>query len=62
MVAALIKEKQFESMYCKDNGRPAISPSLLAMATILQFNKNLSDREMERACMYDIGVHKVKRY
>jgi transposase len=56
MVAALIKDKQFESMYCKDNGRPAISPSLLAMATILQFHKNLSDREMERACMFDIEI------
>jgi len=55
-VAPLIKDKQFESMYCKDNGRPAISPSLLAMATILQFHKNLSDREMERACMYDIAI------
>jgi transposase len=56
MVSSLIKDKQFESMYCKDNGRPAISPSLLAMATILQFHKNLSDREMERACMYDIEI------
>src|SRR4030066_951478 len=26
------------------------------MATILQFYKNLSDREMERACMYDIEI------
>lgn len=26
------------------------------MATILQFHKDLSDREMERACMYDIEV------
>lgn len=55
-VAPLIKDKQFESMYCKDNGRPAISPSLLAMATVLQFHKNLSDRDMERACMYDIEI------
>jgi transposase len=43
-------------MYCEDNGRPAISPALLAMATILQFYKDLSDREMERACMFDIEV------
>ena len=56
IVASLIKDKQFESMYCKDNGRPAISPSLLAMATILQFHKNLSDRDMEQACMYDIQI------
>ncbi len=56
MVEPLLKDKQFESMYCKDNGRPAISPSLLAMATILQFHKNLSDRDMEQACMYDIQI------
>ena len=56
IVAPLIRDKQFELMYCQDNGRPAISPSLLAMATILQFNKDLSDREMERACMYDIEI------
>jgi transposase len=52
IVAPLIKDKQFESMYCTDNGRPAISPSMLAMATILQFYKNLSDREMEQAYMF----------
>jgi transposase len=56
IVSSLIKDEQFDSMYCKDNGRPAISPSLLAMATILQFHKNLSDREMEQACMYDIQI------
>lgn len=56
LVVPLIKDDQFESMYCKDNGRPCIPPSLLALATIIQFHKNLSDREMERACMYDIEV------
>lgn len=55
-IAPLIKDEHFDSMYCKNNGRPSISPALLAMATILQFHKNLSDREMERACMYDIEI------
>lgn len=52
----LIEDELFEPMYCGDNGRPAIPPSLLAMAVILQFYRNLSDREMERACMFDIEV------
>lgn len=52
----LITDGQFESMYCKNNGRPPISPSLLAMATILQHYRDLSDREMERACMFDIEI------
>jgi|GEM_PF-1834288 len=56
VVTPLISDKDFEGIYCTDNGRPAISPALLAMATILQFYKALSDREMERACMYDIEV------
>ncbi len=56
VVWPLVKDEDFDSMYCKNNGRPPISPSLLAMATILQFQKNLSDREMERACMYDIEI------
>jgi len=56
IVAPLIDDSMFESMYCTDNGRPPISPSLLAMACILQFHRNLSDREMERACMYDIEI------
>ena len=56
IVEPLIGDEQFETMYCEGNGRPAISPALLAMATILQFYRNLSDREMERACMYDIEV------
>lgn len=52
----LMDDEQFESMYCRDNGRPPISPSLLAMATIIQFYRDLSDREMERAAMYDIEI------
>lgn len=56
IVWPLIRDEQFEEMYCKNNGRPPISPSLLAMATILQFYRDLSDREMERACMFDIEV------
>jgi len=55
-VRPLIRDDMFQSMYCLGNGRPPISPALLAMATILQFHRNLSDREMERACMFDIEV------
>jgi transposase len=56
LVSPLIDDNQFESMYCKNNGRPPISPALLAMATILQHYRDLSDREMERACMFDIEI------
>jgi len=56
IVSPLIADSMFGSMYCLDNGRPPISPSLLAMACVLQSYRNLSDREMERACMYDIEI------
>jgi IS5 family transposase len=56
LVSPLIKDEAFDSMYCQDNGRPPISPSLMAMACILQFYRGLSDREMEEACMYDIQI------
>ena len=56
VVAPLITETQFAARSSPDTGRPAISPALLACATILQFHRNLSDREMERACSYDIEV------
>ena len=56
IVSPLITDDMFAEMYCLDNGRPPIAPSLLARATILQFHRSLSDREMERACMYDIEV------
>lgn len=56
VVWPLMDELDFETMYCQDNGRPPISPKLLAMVLLLQFHKNLSDREMERACMYDIEI------
>ena len=56
IVWQVIDDGQFSSIYCKDNGRPSVSPALLAIATILQFHWNLSDREMERASMYDIEI------
>jgi len=56
LVMPLIKDEDFDSMYCRDNGRPAISPALLACACILQFYRGLSDREIERACTFDIEI------
>jgi transposase len=56
LVAPLVQDADLDGMYCGDNGRPPISPSLLAMATILQFYRGFSDREMETACMFDIQI------
>jgi len=56
LVWPLIQDDDFAAMYCEDNGRPPIAPRLLAMALLLQFHQDLSDREMERACLYDLEV------
>jgi transposase len=56
LVWPVIRDDDFAALYCTANGRPAISPALLAMATILQHHQNLSDREMEAACQYDIRI------
>ena len=56
LVTPLIKDEYFEDMYCKDNGRPAISPAMLACACILQYYRDYSDREIERACTFDIEI------
>ena len=56
LVGPLIIDEMFKDIYCGNNGRPAISPSLLAKAMLLQYHMNLSDRELERACPFDLEV------
>jgi transposase len=56
LVTPLIKDEHFEDLYCKDNGRPATSPALLACACILQCYLDYSDREIEDACTWDLRV------
>jgi transposase len=52
----LLKDEDFENMYCMDNGRPAKPPSFMACVCILQTLRVLSDREMEDACTWDIRI------
>lgn len=56
MVWPILQDHHFKEMYSGVNGRPPISPKLMIMAMLIQFHRNLSDREMERACMFDIEV------
>lgn len=44
----VFEDSEFEQMYPK-KGQPAVSPSCLALATVLQFMENLSDRETASA-------------
>ena len=56
LVGLLIEDETFRDLYCWKNGRPPISPSLMAKAMLLQYHMNLSDREMERTCQFDLEV------
>ncbi len=53
LVYPLINDEDYECMYCPDRGRPAKSPAMLTMVTILQRRENLSDREAEDRVRYD---------
>jgi IS5 family transposase len=55
-IAPLVKEKDYACMYSEGVGRPAISPTIMNLAVILQNHLNLSDREMEERARYDIRV------
>lgn len=56
LVGPLITNEMFKELYCHTNGRPPISPALLAKSMLLQYHMNLSDRELERACQFDLEV------
>ena len=55
-IAPLVKEEDYACMYSEGVGRPAISPTIMNLALILQSHLNLSDREMEERARYDIRV------
>jgi hypothetical protein len=41
----LFRDEHFADLYCSDNGRPSVPPSLLAMALLLQVHDGVSDEE-----------------
>jgi transposase len=54
LIYPLINDEDYACMYCPDRGRPAKSPALLTMVTILQRREDLSDREAEDRVRYDL--------
>ena len=47
-------DEMFASIYCADNGRPSVPPSLLCLARLLQFHDGVSDAEAVERCRYDL--------
>lgn len=56
LVWPVIDGESFASLCHKTHGWPAMSPALLAMATILQHRKNLHGREREAASKYEYDI------
>ena len=50
----LFRDEDFAALYCRDNGRPSVPPSLLAMALVLQGYDDVSDDEARRRAAYDL--------
>lgn len=50
----LFRDEDLKEMYCDDNGRPSLPPSLMCGITLLQFHDDVSDGEAVERCRYDL--------
>ena len=50
----LFREEDFSDLYCPDNGRPSVPPSLLATALLLQAYEGVSDEEAKARAEFDL--------
>ena len=50
----LFRDADFAELYCQDNGRPSVPPSLLATALVLQTYEGVSDDEATRRAAFDL--------
>ncbi len=46
---------KLESLYCENNGRPAVDPVLLVGVTLLQFMEKVADRLAAEQVVYHLG-------
>ena len=50
----LFRDEDFAALYCLDNGRASVPPSLLATALLLQAHDRVSDEEAKARADYDL--------
>jgi hypothetical protein len=50
----LFQDDEFAALYCRNNGRPSVPPSLLATALVLQTYDGVSDDEAKQRADYDL--------
>lgn len=52
--AEIFRDEDFDMLYCRDNGRNSVPPSLLASALLLQAHDRVSDAEAKARADYDM--------
>jgi hypothetical protein len=52
--AQLFRDEDLKEMYCDDNGRPSLPPSLLSGVLLLQFYDDVSDAEAVERVLFDL--------
>lgn len=52
--AQLFKDEDLKAMYCDDNGRPSLPPSLMSGVLLLQFYDDVSDAEAVERVLFDL--------
>jgi len=50
----LFRDEDFAGLYCPDNGRPSVPPSLLASALLFQTRDRVRDQEAKDRSDYDL--------
>jgi hypothetical protein len=50
----VFRDEDFAEMYCADNGRPSVPPSMLAVARLLQHYEGISDADVIDRCRYEL--------
>ncbi len=48
-------QSELDSLYCEDNGRPAVDPVIVAGTTLLQFLERMPDRQAASAVRLNLG-------
>jgi transposase len=50
----IFRDEDFAELYCPDNGRPSVPPSVLATARLLQVYEGISEREVVNRTRFDL--------
>lgn len=54
VIDVLFRDEELEEMYCLDNGRRSLPPSIMSGVMLLQFHDNVSDEEAVQKLLFDL--------